>query len=73
MTQVIDPSDPRFFKQTCNKPYDRHSYKLVGINGNELIFDNWEEVQLYWFQAPSRFLSHIEVLDKTKKTTKGFK
>ena len=46
---------PEFFKQTCDKPYDRHSYKLVGINGNELIFDSWEEAQLYWFQAPSRF------------------
>jgi len=64
---------PEFFKQTSDKPYDRHSYKLVGINGNELIFDNWEEVQLYWFQAPSRFLSHIEVLDKKKKSNGGFK
>ena len=68
---LILPSDSQYFTDTSDKPYDRHSYKLVGINGNELIFDNWEEAQLYWFQAPSQFLSHIEVLDK--KTTKGFK
>ena len=64
---------PKFFKQTSDKPYDRHRYKLVGVNQNELIFDDWEQVQLYWLQAPSQFLSHIEVLDKKKKSNGGFK
>ena len=64
---------PKFFTQTSDKPYDRHRYKLVGVNQNELIFDDWEQVQLYWLQAPSQFLSHIEVLDKKKKSNGGFK
>ena len=64
---------PKFFKQTSDKLYNRHCYKLVGINQNELIFDSWEQVQAYWFQAPSQFLSHIEVLDKKKKSNGGFK
>jgi len=64
---------PKFFTQTSDKPYDRHRYKLVGVNQNELIFDDWEQVQAYWLQAPSQFLSHIEVLDKKKKSNGGFK
>ena len=60
------------FKQTCDKPYDRHDYKLVYENGKEVIFDNYEDVQLTWFQRGGHFLSHIEVLDKKQKT-KGFK
>jgi len=64
---------PKFFTQTSDVPYDRHSYKLVGVNGNELIFDSWEEVRLYWYQAPSQFLSHVEIIDKNNKTPQGFK
>ena len=60
------------FKQTCDKPYDRHDYKLVYEDGKEVIFDNYEDVQLTWFQRGGYFLSHIEVLDKKQKT-KGFK
>ena len=60
------------FKQTCDKPYDRHDYKLVYDNGNEVIFENYESVQLTWFQHGGNFLSHVEVLDKQKQT-KGFK
>lgn len=64
---------PKTFKQTCDKPYDRHDYKVIDIHGQELIFDNYEDVQLTWWNS-STFLSHVEVLDKQKvKTkTKGF-
>jgi len=34
MTQL-----PKVFKQTCNKPYIRHHYKLVYDDGKEVIFD----------------------------------
>ena len=64
---------PEFFKQTCDKPYDRHSYKFVGHYNREMIFDTWEQVKSYWFHVPSQFKSHIEVIDKKKKTTGGFK
>jgi hypothetical protein len=60
------------FKLHCEKPYDRHDYKVVYEDGKEVIFDNYEDVQLTWFQRGGNFLSHIEVLDKQKQT-KGFK
>lgn len=59
------------FNQTCNKPYDRHNYKLVYVDGRTVIYENYDEVQLAWFQVPNQFLSHVEVLDKKPK--KGFK
>jgi hypothetical protein len=59
------------FKQTSDEPYIRHDYKLVTEDGTEVIFDNYEDVQVYWFQRSGLYLSHIEVLDKKK--SKGFK
>ena len=61
------------FSQTSNEPYVRHDYKLIYENGNQVIFDNYEDVQLFWFQRGGNFLSHIEVLDKKKTKSKGFK
>lgn len=61
------------FEQTCYKPYDRHDYKIVFTNKTSKIFDNYMDVQAMWFQCANQFLSHIEVLDKKKRTTpKGF-
>ena len=59
------------FKQTSDEPYLRHHYKLVYSNGQTVVFDNYTDVQLAWFQTPSEFVSHIEVLDVKEK--KGFK
>lgn len=59
------------FKQTSDGLYDRHDYKLVFSDGKHLIFDNYEDVQILWFQTPWQFLSHIEVLDKKKKKSKS--
>ena len=64
------------FQQTSNEPYTRHDYKLVFEDGRESVFDNFEDVQLFWFQHSGLYLSHIEVLDKKKTKTsksKGFK
>ena len=65
---------PEFFQQTCDKPYDRHDYKLVYTDGHFKIFNNHEEFQATWFQTANMFLSHAEVLDKKtkQKTLKGF-
>jgi|TARA_X000000950_G_scaffold265470_1_gene339775 hypothetical protein len=74
--KLIDPTDPLYFNQTSDLPYDRHQYEFVYSNGQHLIFDSWEDVRGEWFNMPSRFKSHINVLDikqKKKKTTKGFK
>lgn len=60
------------FKQTCDKPYNRHDYKVVYNDGTHQVFDNYEEAQLLWWNRSGNFLSHIEVLDKKQKS-KGFK
>jgi hypothetical protein len=63
------------FKQTCDKPYLRHDYKLVLSSGKEVIFDSYDLVHATWFQTPKQFLSHVEVLDKIpldKKKKNGF-
>ena len=66
-------SDLEVFKQTCDEPYIRHNYKLVYKDGRSTVFDNYEDVQLIWFQSNGHFLSHVEVLDKKKSNSKGFK
>jgi hypothetical protein len=76
----LDPEDrvmtglPEFFQQTCDKPYDRHDYKLVYTDGHSKTFDSYDEYQASWFQTANMFLSHCEVLDKKtkQKTLKGF-
>jgi len=73
---LILPSDPRYFTDTSDEPYDRHQYEFVYSNGQHRIFDSWEEARSAWFNMPSKLKSHINVLDrqqKNKKTTKGFK
>lgn len=71
MTQLIEPTDPLYFNQTSDEPYDRHHYKIVMTNGECVVVDSYDLVQSIWFQKPSQFLSHIEVLD-IKQQGKGF-
>jgi len=61
--KLIDKKDSRYFTETSKKPYIRHRYKLVDAHGDFVIFDNWEDAQMMWWNTPSQFLSHIEVLD----------
>ena len=72
MTELIKRNDPRYFEQTCYKPYDRHDYKIVCKN-KSIVLESWEEVQEYWWNNiafnPDMI---VEVIDKPK-TTKGFK
>jgi hypothetical protein len=64
---------PEFFKQTCDKPYDRHDYKVIFDDGNQVTLDNYQDVQVLWFQRGGNFLTCVEVLDKkNKKSKKGF-
>lgn len=71
MVATIDnQQELKTFKQTSDEPYIRHHYKLVLTDGREVIFDNYEDVQVTWFQTAGQFLSHIEVLDIKQK---GFK
>ena len=69
MTELIGKNDPRYFSQTCNKPYDSHLYKIVCKN-KSVVLESWEEVQEYWWNNMA-FNSDmiVEVLDKKR----GFK
>ena len=64
MTQCIDPSDPRYFKETSDKPYDRHKYQINLTNGKSVVFDDYETMRAAWFQTDSMFLKSVDVLDK---------
>ena len=61
--KLIDKSDSRYFTESSKEPYIRHRYKVIDVNGNCAIIDNWEDTQMMWWNTPSQFLSHIEVLD----------
>ena len=66
MTQIIERNDPLFFEQTCNKPYDRHHYKIV-CETKSIVVESWEEVQEYWWNNRNLLIPPvIEVLDKLK-------
>jgi hypothetical protein len=69
---------PEFFQQTSDASYNRHNYELVLKSGKTVFFDDWTDVQGYWFvhqQIPD-YLDFINVLDKSKRKekvkTKGF-
>jgi len=59
------------FTQTSDEPYVRHDYKLVFEDGKEIVFDNYEDIQVTWFQRGGNFLNYVEVLDRNK--SRGFK
>ena len=72
MTELIGKNDSRYFSQTCNKPYDRHHYKMV-CKSKSVVLKSWDEVQEYWWNNIALNPDMIvEVIDKPK-TTKGFK
>ena len=74
MTELIGKDDSRYFSQTCNKPYDRHHYKIV-YKDRSFVVESWGEVQEYWWNNSHKFeLPVIEVIDKpkTNKKSKGF-
>jgi hypothetical protein len=62
----------KIFQQTSNEPYLRHDYKVVFENGEEVIFDNYEDAKSLWWSRTGNFLSHIEVIDR-KQEAKGFR
>ena len=72
MTELISRDDSRYFSQTCNKPYDRHHYKMI-CKSKSVVLESWDEVQEYWWNNIALNPDMIvEVIDKPK-TTKGFK
>lgn len=63
-----------YFKQTSDKLYDRHLYKIVYLNNNKKIFDNYYDTIDEWNASNKDLVSHIEVLDnnRSNKSKKGF-
>ena len=74
MTNLIEKTDPRYFSQTSDAPYDRHHYKIVSKQYATFIVESWDEVQEWWWNHCNtfQFYAVIEVLDKPKKKSKGF-
>jgi len=67
MTQLIQPTDPRYFTCTSDLPYNRHNYKVINNRGESVIVDSWERAAEIWWNTPPMFISHIEVLDCESK------
>ena len=72
MTKLIERSDPLFFEQTSNEPYDRHHYKIV-CQDKSFVVQSWQEVIEYWWNRRQFISQVIEVIDKPKPKSKGFK
>ena len=72
MTKLIERSDPLFFEQTSNEPYDRHHYKIV-CQDQSFVVQSWQEVIEYWWNRRHFVSPVIEVIDKPKPKSKGFK
>ena len=75
MTNLIERSDPQFFEQTSNKSYDRNNYKIV-CRSKSFVVESWQEVQEWWWnncRSPFFEGTVIEVIDKPKPKSKGFK
>jgi len=43
------------FTQSCNKPYDRHTYTIKQPDGMSITFDDYMQVQAFWFQRHQMF------------------
>jgi hypothetical protein len=70
--ELIKRNDPLYFELTSEESYDRHDYKVVMKDGRTFTTSDWETAQMIWFQNPSQFISHIEVLDKSDSTKNQF-
>jgi len=62
------------FTCTSSDPYDRHDYEVLLKNGKKVMFDNWEDVQIYWFTNNNipDYLDYVIAKDKKKVKSKGF-
>ena len=62
--------DGEEFKTYCDKPYDRHVYRLYSKDGKYLTYDNYEIMRYHWYQMRQE-VSHVEVVDVPKKREGG--
>jgi len=74
---LIQPSDPLYFKQTSDEPYDRHQYRLDFEEDKSIIFDDYEQMRSFWFEKIRNWHEcTVTILDKDvqkkSRNTKGF-
>ena len=61
--------DGEVFTTYCDKPYDRHIYRVHLKGGRTIDFDNYELMRYHWYQG-KELAERVEVLDVT--SGKGF-
>ena len=74
-TQSIGEDSLVVFKQTCDKPYDRHHYRINHSNGQSVVVGGYELAKHMWYQlARDGIIATIDVVDpvKNKDGGKGF-
>ena len=74
--KLIEPNDPQYFELSSEDPYDRHNYKVMFPDGRSVIFEDYEQMRVVWFQHMRNWEGCIvEVIDAKKESrtsTKGF-
>ena len=53
------------FSQTCDKPYDRHKYKVHLSSGKVVNCEWYDEARAVWLQNP--YAEYIQVIDRKKR------
>lgn len=60
------------FKQTSDKLYDRHNYKVVYDGGESPVFTDYEIMRAYWFHHHAMLSNPtVEVIDIKQKKQRG--
>ena len=61
------------FKQTCDKPYDRHFYVVSYPDGRAFSFEDYEQMRAWWFQQMDTTNATVTVMDMQQHGAgKGF-
>jgi hypothetical protein len=53
--------DGGIFESYCDKPYDRHTYKLNLTNGKAIVLEDYDQVRAFWYRYRQQ-LKSVEVL-----------
>ncbi len=53
--------DGEVFTSYCDKPYDRHTYRLTLLNGKAIVLEDYDQVRQFWYQFRQQ-LKSLEVL-----------
>ena len=62
--------DLKEFKLSCEKPYDKHKYRVNLKNGKSVVFEDYETMRYMWYQWRTD-VKNVDVLDE-KTGGKGF-